>query len=72
MAYDTFRVIEHHIPCQHVREYPHAIDGDEETELLLAVKQYVPLTNTNPKDGDITIIGAHAIGFGKVRHRLCY
>ena len=66
MADQVFRVIEHQISCQHIREYAHAIDGEQETELLLAVKQYIPLSNPNPGNGDITIIGAHANGFGKV------
>ena len=32
----------------------------------MALKQYTPLTNLSPKDGDVTIIGAHANGFPKV------
>ena len=67
MADQVFRIVEHQIPCQHIREYAHAIDGEQETELLLAVKQYIPLSNPNPGYGDITIIGAHATGFGKVK-----
>jgi hypothetical protein len=31
----------------------------------MAVKQYTPLNNPNPKPGDITIIAAHANGFPK-------
>lgn len=29
------------------------------------MKQYVPKENSNPKPGDVTIIGAHANGFPK-------
>ncbi|KGM92332.1 uncharacterized protein PADG_11527 [Paracoccidioides brasiliensis Pb18] len=60
-----FNVIEHVAPCQYIREYPGAIDTDQEETLYLSVKQYVPIDNPNPKPGDITIIGAHANGFPK-------
>lgn len=33
----------------------------------MAVKQYIPLDNPNPQPGDVTILGAHANGFPKVR-----
>ncbi|KAK3112813.1 hypothetical protein LTR53_010524 [Teratosphaeriaceae sp. CCFEE 6253] len=36
-----------------------------ENDLRLRVKQYIPKTNTHPKSGDVTIIGAHANGFPK-------
>lgn len=61
-----FRVIEHVIPCQHIREYPHATATEQEEVLNLAVKQYIPLDNPNPQPGDVTLIGAHANGFPKV------
>ncbi|KAM5431443.1 hypothetical protein MferCBS31731_007875 [Microsporum ferrugineum] len=60
-----FRVIEHVIPCQHIREYPHATATEQEEVLNLAVKQYIPLDNPNPQPGDVTLIGAHANGFPK-------
>ncbi|KIY01150.1 uncharacterized protein Z520_02702 [Fonsecaea multimorphosa CBS 102226] len=60
-----FRIIEHRILCQHIREYPQATSGSQNTELQLAVKQYVPISNPNPKEGDVTVIGAHANGFPK-------
>lgn len=60
-------MIEHISPCQHIREYPRAIATEQEETLWLSVKQYVPIDNPNPKPGDITIIGAHANGFPKVR-----
>lgn len=31
----------------------------------MAVKQYIPKDNPNPRPGDVTIIGAHANGFPK-------
>lgn len=61
-----FRIVEHTIPCQHIREYPHATADNQEDTLHLAVKQYIPLDNPDPKPGDVTIIGAHANGFPKV------
>jgi hypothetical protein len=61
-----FRIVEHIVPTQHIREYPGATANDQEEPLHLAVKQYIPLDNPNPQPGDITILGAHANGFPKV------
>lgn len=63
----SFRVLEHVIPCQSIREYPGATAVEDEENLKLAVKQYIPLDNPNPQPGDVTILGAHANGFSKVR-----
>ncbi|KAJ5184026.1 Abhydrolase domain-containing protein mpaH [Penicillium capsulatum] len=60
-----FRVVEHVVPCQHIREYPAATANDQEQPLNLAVKQYIPLDNPSPKPGDVTILAAHANGFPK-------
>ncbi|CAG8876346.1 unnamed protein product [Penicillium nalgiovense] len=60
-----FRIVEHVVPTQHIREYPGATANDQEEPLHLAVKQYIPLDNPNPQPGDITILGAHANGFPK-------
>jgi hypothetical protein len=54
------------VPCQHIREYPHATADRQEEVLSLSVKQYIPLDNLQPSPGDVTIIGAHANGFPKV------
>lgn len=68
MSHSTiFRIDAHEIDCQHIREYHRATAGSQETALRLAVKQYRPLNNLEPGDGDITIIGSHAKGFPKVR-----
>lgn len=64
---DIFRVVEHLVPCQYIREYPAATANDQEEDLYLCVKQYIPLDNPNPQPGDVTILGAHANGFPKVR-----
>ncbi|KAJ6171048.1 hypothetical protein N7470_000115 [Penicillium chermesinum] len=60
-----FRVVEHVVPCQHIREYPGATADSQEDVLQLAVKQYIPLDNENPQPGDVTILAAHANGFPK-------
>ncbi|KAF4768545.1 hypothetical protein N7455_012132 [Penicillium solitum] len=60
-----FRIVEHVVPTQHIREYPGATANDQEEPLHLAVKQYIPLDNPNPQPGDITILAAHANGFPK-------
>ena len=61
-----FRVVEHIVPAQHIREYPRATANEQEDVLHLAVKQYIPHDNPNQQDGDVTILGAHANGFPKV------
>lgn len=66
MSSHLFRIDEHVSPCQHIREYPRATAHTQEDTLVLAVKQYTPLDNLNPKPGDVTVIAAHANGFPKV------
>lgn len=63
-----FRIVEHVVESQHIREYPGATANEQEEPLNLAVKQYIPLDNPNPQPGDVTILAAHANGFPKV----CY
>lgn len=66
MSSDLFRIQEHVIASQHVREYPDATRDSQEDELQLHIKQYTPL-DSNPSSPDaLTIIGAHANGFPKV------
>ncbi|KAI9674548.1 MAG: hypothetical protein M1817_001886 [Caeruleum heppii] len=65
MSSSLFRVSEHQVPCQHIREYAAATANEQEDTLFLALKQYTPWTNLSPKTGDVTIIGAHANGFPK-------
>ncbi|KAI9775658.1 MAG: hypothetical protein M1839_000983 [Geoglossum umbratile] len=66
MSTRFFRVQEHTVPCQYIREYPGATEIAQEDVLELAVKQYTPLDNQSPAPGDITIIGSHGNGFPKV------
>lgn len=62
-----FRVVEHIIPGQHIREHPHALRGRQETALKLAIKQYIPCDQTEPiLENAVTIIGAHGNGFPTV------
>ncbi|KAF7716952.1 Alpha/beta hydrolase fold-1 domain-containing protein [Penicillium ucsense] len=65
MPSSPFRIVEHRVPCQHIREYPGATADEQEEPLHLAVKQYIPIDNPNPQPGDVTILGAHANGFPK-------
>jgi hypothetical protein len=59
-----FDVIEHVIPAQHIRGYPHSAK-DSSAVLRLAVKQYVPTYDTDSSQDSVTIIGAHANGIVK-------
>lgn len=56
--------MEHVIPCQHIREYPHAVKS-ESSVLNLAIKEYRPLDNLDVVPGSVTIIAAHANGLPK-------
>lgn len=62
----NFRVIEHTISGQNIRERLGAVTAGHEQDIRLAVKQYVPLDNPSPQEGDVTLIGMHASGFPKV------
>lgn len=66
----VFEIREHTLECQHIREYARATANSQEEILRLAIKQYIPLDNQEPKEGDVTIIGAHANGFPKVSQPL--
>ncbi|TKA62326.1 hypothetical protein B0A49_05348 [Cryomyces minteri] len=65
MSTSLFTVQEHVLPCQHIRGYPRSTARSQEEVLHIAIKQYTPLDNRQPKPGDVTIIGAHANGFPK-------
>lgn len=67
MSSAIFNVVEHVIGASHMREYPCATANSQDEKLLLHVKQYVPRDNASPRRGDLTVIGAHANGFPKVR-----
>ncbi|RDL36932.1 uncharacterized protein BP5553_04365 [Venustampulla echinocandica] len=68
MSTSIFRITEHVVPGQHIREYPNGTRHRQEEVLKLAVKQYTPLDSGGLADDDpnaVTIIGGHANGFGK-------
>ncbi|KAI9051253.1 hypothetical protein LZ554_005354 [Drepanopeziza brunnea f. sp. 'monogermtubi'] len=65
MTSSLFKVQEHVLECQHIREYARATSNSQEAVLKLAIKQYTPLDNLEPREGDVTIIGAHANAFPK-------
>lgn len=65
-----FRVVEHTVRCQHIRGRPAAVEPGHERDLRLAVKQYIPKTNSQPGADDVTLIAAHANGFPKVRDEM--
>lgn len=69
MTSSVFKIQEHALECQHIREYARATSESQEAVLHLAIKQYTPLDNLNPQEGDVTIIGAHANAFPKVNRR---
>ena len=65
MSQTFFRVQTHYVNASHIRQYPHAVAGDQEDALKIALKQYTPLDNPTPRSGDVTIIAGHANGVGK-------
>lgn len=66
MSSAYFKVFEHTIPCQHLREYPRSTKTRQEDVLQLAIKQYQPLHNDGSLGNAVTIIATHANGFTKV------
>lgn len=66
MSSNLFRIEEHQLEGSHIRSFPRSTSTNQEEVLQIAIKQYTPLNNLNPKDGDITIVAAHANGFPKV------
>ena len=67
MSSTLFEVVEHSIPCQHIREYPRATKSRQEEVLHLSINQYKPLKTANSCEDGVTIIAAHANGIPKVR-----
>ena len=65
MASARFEIKTHVFRGQHIRHYPGATRRGDSDALYLEAKQYIPLDNPNPHDGDVTIIGTHATSFPK-------
>ncbi|KAL2063241.1 hypothetical protein VTL71DRAFT_5046 [Oculimacula yallundae] len=57
-----FTVKEHIVPCFPIREELTTTTSDQE-QWRMSVKQYVPIDNPNPAEGDVTILGCHGDGF---------
>lgn len=70
MSQQFFEIKERVFEGQHIREYARATAHNQEEILQVCAKQYIPRSNPNPQPGDITIIGAHANGFVKVREAI--
>ena len=66
MSSQHFKITHHTIPASRIRQSPLATISGREESLYLAVNQYTPLSNLEPQEGDVTVIGAHANGFPKV------
>jgi hypothetical protein len=61
-----FQIIDHIIPGQHIREYPHSTKGKQETPHRIAIKQYIPIDRPTPiQENAITIIGSPGNGSPK-------
>lgn len=60
-----FHIAEHVIDGQYIREYPRAT-ATPNASLKLCIKQYVPVDNPDPQQGDLTIVATHGTGFPKV------
>lgn len=63
MSSRFFHCKDHRVLCQHIRNYPRATASSQEEELYLSVKQYTPISNATPQDGDLTIIAVHGNAF---------
>lgn len=59
-----FNILQHRVPCQHIRHYARGT-SEEEDELHLAVNQYTPLAKKNQRGTGITIVSCHANGAPK-------
>ncbi|KAJ5979562.1 toxin biosynthesis protein [Penicillium waksmanii] len=63
---DSFKIVEHTIAGQHIREHPHSVRGRQEDVLQLAIKQYIPLGDAHSiPDNAVTVIGVHGNGTPK-------
>ena len=71
MESSPFKITEHVVDCQHIREYARATRETNDA-LKLSVKQYTPESNLNPQPGDVTIIAATSIGSPKVSDHLSF
>lgn len=59
-----FNVISHTVVSSHLRQFEYGV-VDETKDTYISVNQYIPKSNPNPKDGDITFVCAPGIGMVK-------
>ncbi|SMR49041.1 unnamed protein product [Zymoseptoria tritici ST99CH_1E4] len=60
-----FLIKDHILRAQHTRERIAATELGQENALRVHVRQYIPKSNSHPRPGDVTIIGAIADAFPK-------
>ena len=65
MSFELWNVIEHVIPASHIRGFHRGVRDESSAHLRLALKEYVPKSNPDPRPGDVTLIVAHGIGSAK-------
>ncbi|MCJ1411072.1 hypothetical protein MMC19_005160 [Ptychographa xylographoides] len=65
MSSAFWHVTPHDIPASHVRGFARGIKDEITGGLRLAVKQYVPISNPEPRVGDVTLIVVHGVGSSK-------
>ena len=65
MLSSVFTIQEHILSTQYIREYPGATLSNQEDDLKLHIKQYIPKGRKGNVPGGITIIGTHGNGFVK-------
>lgn len=61
-----FHITEHETPCFHIREDIVRTSVEDGVNWKMSVKQYTPIDNLEPREGDITILGAPCLGFPMV------
>jgi len=67
MSSEYYRIDEHTLDASHIRSFPRTTSTHQNEVLQMAIRQYTPLSNPNPKPDDITIVAAHANAFPKVQ-----
>lgn len=65
-ASDVFFIEKRVFPAATPRTNTHAVKNPDSDRLVVAANIYRPKSNLEPKTGDVTIVTAHANGFGKV------
>ena len=64
MSEHLFNITSHIIPASHIRGFSRGMQDEQNSQLRLSVKHYVP-KDRKPQIGDPTLIFAHGIGTAK-------